>query len=65
MLPVPAGTFTMGSSDEGEEDEKPAHQVTLKAYFLDQVEVTNGQYLECVKAKICRPRRADAAEAMT
>lgn len=64
MLPVPAGTFTMGSSDEGEEDERPAHQVTLKAFLLDEHEVTNGQYLECVNAKICRPWKADAAKAM-
>ncbi len=64
MLPVPAGTFTMGSDAEGEEDERPAHRVTLKEFFLDEHEVTNGQYLECVTAKNCKPWKADAAKAM-
>lgn len=64
MLPVPAGTFSMGSDDQGEQDERPAHQVTLKAFLLDKYEVTNGQYLECVSAKICKPWKADAAKAM-
>jgi len=64
MLPVPAGTFRMGSDDDGEQDERPAHDVSLKAYLLDTHEVTNGQYLECVNAKVCRPWKADAAKAM-
>ncbi|MBK7579610.1 MAG: SUMF1/EgtB/PvdO family nonheme iron enzyme [Myxococcales bacterium] len=64
MLPVPAGTFQMGSDDEGEQDEHPAHAVTLKEFFLDTYEVTNGQYLECVNAKLCQPWKADAAKAM-
>jgi formylglycine-generating enzyme required for sulfatase activity len=64
MLPVPAGTFTMGADDEGEQDERPAHKVTLKAFLLDTYEVTNGDYLECVKAKVCRPWREDAAHSM-
>ena len=29
MLGVPAGTFTMGADSGGEEDEHPAHAVTL------------------------------------
>jgi sulfatase modifying factor 1 len=64
MAEVPAGTFTMGANDEGEMDERPAHQVTLKSFWLDVYEVTNGQYRECVEAKVCRPWREDAAKSM-
>ena len=64
MLLVPAGTFTMGADDVGEQDERPAHRVTLPAFFLDTYEVTNGQYRECVEAKICRPWRDGVASAM-
>jgi len=55
MLLVPAGTFVMGADDEGEMDERPAHPVTLPAFFLDITAVTNAEYDECVKAKVCQP----------
>jgi len=55
MLPVPAGPFTMGANDEGEQDERPAHTVTLAAFYMDRTEVTNEAYAECVAAKRCRP----------
>jgi formylglycine-generating enzyme required for sulfatase activity len=61
MLIVPAGPFTMGRDVGGEEDEHPAHQVTLDAFYLDRTPVTNAQYLECVSAKACR--RYDATVA--
>jgi formylglycine-generating enzyme required for sulfatase activity len=53
MLLVPGGTFTMGADSGGEEDEHPAHAVTLKAFWLDRTEVTNEAYLACVKAGAC------------
>ncbi len=37
-----------------ENDEIPAHHVQLDAYWIDQVEVTNGMYGLCVKAEACR-----------
>ena len=44
MLPIPAGTFQMGSVD-GEFDERPVHQVTIRQPFLlAATEVTNAQY---------------------
>lgn len=64
MLPVPGGEFTMGADDAGERDERPAHKVTLKPFLLDKTEVTNGKYLECVKAGACKPYSANAAHAM-
>jgi formylglycine-generating enzyme required for sulfatase activity len=56
MLAVPVGTFTMGADTGGEGDERPAHKVTLAAFFLDKTEVTNAAYAECVAASQCRPR---------
>jgi len=46
----------MGSDSGGQEDERPAHTVTLAAFFLDKTEVTNSQWGECVTAKVCRPK---------
>jgi formylglycine-generating enzyme required for sulfatase activity len=43
MVLVPEGEFTMGSN-KGDEDEKPAHQVTLKAFYIDTFEVTTKRY---------------------
>jgi formylglycine-generating enzyme required for sulfatase activity len=43
---IPAGTFRMGSGPEekGDEDEKPAHLVTLSAFRALDHEVTNAEY---------------------
>jgi serine/threonine-protein kinase len=54
MVLIPAGSFQMGS-DRGQADERPVHAVTLKAFFLDQFEVTNERYRKCVEAGPCRP----------
>ncbi len=57
---IPAGTFQMGS-DDGEEDEQPMHMVYLDAYWIDQTEVTNHQYAQCVAAGVCTvPKKPDA-----
>ena len=53
MLRVPGGTFTMGTDTGGEGDERPAHQVTLGAFWLDRTEVTQLAYDACVEAKVC------------
>jgi sulfatase modifying factor 1 len=39
MLPIPAGSFLMGSKN-GNADEKPAHKVKLDAFWMSKVEVT-------------------------
>lgn len=39
MMKVKGGTFTMGSTN-GEDDEKPTHQVTLSDYSIGKTEVT-------------------------
>ena len=56
MLLVPGGKFTMGADEGGEEDEHPAHEVTLDPFWLDKTEVTNAAYAECVDARVCRPK---------
>jgi len=44
MIPVQGGTFTMGATTEQASDandnEKPAHEVTLSSYLIGQTEVT-------------------------
>jgi eukaryotic-like serine/threonine-protein kinase len=56
QLFVPAGTVKMGGLDVLlENDELPAHDVTLDAFWMDQVEVINGMYGLCVQAGVCRP----------
>ena len=52
MVSVPAGTFTMGR-DLAPDDQRPAHDVTLDAFWLDQTEVTNAEYDPCVAAGVC------------
>ncbi len=62
MKYVPGGEFTMGQDQGGEEDEHPAHRVKVKGFFLDTLEVTVTDYMECVKAGACRMYREDAAQ---
>ena len=44
MIRVEGGTFTMGATSEqgrdANDDEKPAHQVTLSSYYMGETEVT-------------------------
>jgi formylglycine-generating enzyme len=43
MVLVPGGTFTMGNN-EGLPPERPAHEVRLSTFYIDQHEVTNHQF---------------------
>jgi len=49
MVAVPAGLFTMGS-DAGPADERPAHRLTLAAFFIDRYPVTNARFAEFLNA---------------
>ena len=51
MVLIPGGAFLMGSDAGG--DEGPIHSVFLEKYYIDQYEVTNGQYAACVDAGVC------------
>ena len=53
---IPEGTFRMGGMDvRSAPDERPAHDVTLHSYWMDQLEVTNAMYLLCVRTGPCTP----------
>jgi serine/threonine-protein kinase len=48
MVYVPAGEFTMGEGSD-------KHQVNLDAFWIDQTEVTNAMYAQCVVNGDCEP----------
>jgi formylglycine-generating enzyme required for sulfatase activity len=54
---VPAGSVHMGGLDVHADvkDELPAHNVSLDAFWIDQLEVTNAMYMLCVQAGSCTP----------
>jgi formylglycine-generating enzyme required for sulfatase activity len=52
MVPVPEGTFTMGS-DAGWEWEQPVHTVYLSQFWIDRTEVTVAAYAACLDAGGC------------
>ena len=41
----------MGADTGGQEDEHPAHTVTVAAFWLDVTEVTNAKWDECVSER--------------
>jgi len=47
---IPGGEFEMGSKSGGKDDERPAHKVQVKGFWLGQYEVTNEQYGEALQA---------------
>jgi len=52
---VPAGVLRMGGLDVNAagSDELPAHSVSLDAFWIDQLEVTNAMYMLCVQGGAC------------
>jgi formylglycine-generating enzyme required for sulfatase activity len=55
QLLIPEGTFFMGGMDvHRKNDELPPREVFISAFWMDQVEVTNGMYRLCVDAGVCR-----------
>lgn len=51
MVLIPAGQFTMGSdAQDAWPSEKPAHRVSVRSFWIDSTEVTNGQFAEFVRA---------------
>jgi serine/threonine-protein kinase len=54
MASIPGGTFKMGRNN-GREDEKPEHSITVKPFSMDKTEVTNGEYYAFVSEKGYKP----------
>lgn len=54
---IPAGAFTMGGGAQtniiASDDESPQHSVYLDRYKINKYEITNQQYLQCIRAGIC------------
>ncbi len=52
MVLIPAGTFMMGSNgnEHAMRRESPQHQVHVNSFYMDETEVTNGEFAEFVKA---------------
>jgi len=51
---IPEGTFRMGAMDaDNQRDEEPAHDVQMKGFWMDKLEVTNAMYALCVQAGVC------------
>jgi formylglycine-generating enzyme required for sulfatase activity len=54
MLYIAGGVFRMGN-DEGERNEQPSHLARLDPFYIDETEVTNGAYAQCVADGACDP----------
>jgi eukaryotic-like serine/threonine-protein kinase len=54
MLFVPGGLFRLGN-DEGNADERPSRMVRLDPFYIDETEVTNRAYAQCVAEGGCTP----------
>lgn len=55
MILIPAGTFMMGAAEtdtSAEADEQPAHEVTLDSFYIDQYEVSVGQYVAFLNEEV-------------
>jgi sulfatase modifying factor 1 len=49
MVWIPGGTFSMGSED-GQNDERPVHEVTVDGFWIDKTDVTNSVFEKFVRA---------------
>ena len=66
MVLIPGGSFTMGSSDEDviAANDNPTRTVSLRSFWMDETEITNGEYrqfVEWVKDSVIRTELAKAA----
>ena len=61
MIFVPGNTYRIGDDTSEESDEKPSQLIRVDSFFIDETEVTNADYAQCVDAGVCpRPDRAGA-----
>jgi len=55
-------TYYSGCERGWFEVEQPVHTVVLDGFWIDQTEVTNGQYQRCVEAGACDPPRETSSD---
>ncbi len=55
---IEGGSFMMGNEDAGN-NEKPAHSVEVKSFYISKTEITVAQYKKCVEASVCSAPRED------
>lgn len=60
MLYMPGSIFRMGV-DDGESNQGPSHLVRMSPFFIDETEVTNAQYSQCVADGACDPPARNSA----
>lgn len=56
IIYIPGGVFVMGSDENepgSESDEQPKHRVNVSGFWIQQTEVTNDQYAQCVAEGEC------------
>lgn len=63
MVFIPEGPFIMGTDSEtAPASSKPAHEVSLKGFWIDKYEVTNALFAECANSGYCfHPRDYSSA----
>lgn len=50
MVLIPSGAFAMGATGrDGNDDERPVHQVVLNAFYIDRAEVTVAEYAKYLR----------------
>jgi formylglycine-generating enzyme required for sulfatase activity len=52
MISIPAGTVSMGSTD-GDDDERPVHDVAVAAFAMQKTEASVSEYARCEAAGAC------------
>jgi|GEM_PF-336309 len=61
LVPIPAGTFLMGSTEF--DNEKPPHQVTVGAFYMGKYEVTQAQWRAVASLpKVARDLNSDPSK---
>jgi formylglycine-generating enzyme required for sulfatase activity len=55
MILISEGIFLMGEDESEDRDQQPAHLIRLDSFYIDETEISNGEYAQCVEAGVCRP----------
>ena len=59
MVLIPGGEFVLGANGR---PDAPPHIVSLPEFYIDQHEVTNASYAQCVAENACTPQESASSE---